>query len=229
MINVPPTRPARIACAVGATSVAFACGRTPVFPGGDDVERPALRCGDDPLDVFATLVLRFDPTAGGGQWPEREDVIDPAATLGPPDYQPDSPDAPGRPLGTVSIGDGGVLAVSFEPCVLVANGTRGVADLYVFEAGSDERVSLAVRPVPQMRTRIEDDNVVDDQGWVQVAAEIDDEGGFDLDTGVRVRGDDPMMYEALQITDVPAEGLETAETPGADIDAFEAVEVVDAD
>lgn len=71
-----------------ALVLATGCGRTPVSLF-EVLESP--RCGSDDGDAFAQVVLGYEPTAGGGDRPCRDDVVDPEAALGPPDHQPTPP------------------------------------------------------------------------------------------------------------------------------------------
>lgn len=196
------------------------CGRSPVFlfgsasagdGDGDGGPLPA-RCGELDDDSFAQLVIGYEPTAGGGQVPLREDVIDPEAALGPPDHMPTPP------LGTVSIGDGGTLTVGFEPCVIGTSRTSA-PDIIVHEAGFDEQVSVELRPTPAARAVL--GSAVDPDGYLRLATAPDALGAIDIDAalvGVPVEG---LRFDAVRIRDVAGQGLETVNTPGADIDAVE--------
>ncbi|MCX4245575.1 hypothetical protein [Paraliomyxa miuraensis] len=187
-----------------------ACGRTPVawFEAFD-----APRCGERAEDGFAQVVVGYEPTAGGGAWPLRDDVIDPEAALGPPDHQPTPP------LGTVSIGDGGTLTIGFEPCVMATSGSPA-ADLVVYEAGFDERVVVELRPTPATRDQLGDR--VGRDGYVRLSTAPDREGAIDVDAELGGAG---LQFDAVRIRDVAGQGLETVNTPGADIDALEAMVV----
>jgi hypothetical protein len=218
-------------CTIGAAvwlglALAAGCGRSPVVlwgldgggdDGGDDGAPPNLRCGDSLDDVFAQVVVEYDPTAGGGREPLRQDVIDPDAALGPPDHMPEPP------LGTVSIGDGGTLAVGFEPCVMGTDLTRGF-DLFVHEAGFDEQVTVELRPTAEARVVL--GSLVDADGYVRLAQRPESSGGVDVDEALAGIAPEGLRFDAVRIRDVSGQGLETVETPGADIDAVEIVVAV---
>lgn len=195
-----------------------ACGRSPV--PWLDTPLPLARCGTSEEDYYAQQVQAYDPQAGGGARPEREDVVDPAAALGAPDHQPTPP------LGTVSIGDGGTLSLTFGRCVLV---TGPGPDLVVHEAGFDERVTIAVRPTPTTLEALGPTVVPDPAGFVELPVDADPAGGFDIDVGLPPTDRDTLRFDAVRIRDVIGQGLETVLTPGADIDAVEAVDVDDPD
>jgi hypothetical protein len=207
--------PARIAIAASVGLMA-GCGRSPVVLW-HGVE---IRCGELPDDVFAQVVVGYDPLAGGGNFPLREDVVDPEAALGSPDHMPTPP------LGTVSIGDGGTLSVGFEPCVMGTD--LGPAnDVIVHEAGSDERVTVELRPTEDARAMLEP--WVDADGYVRLDLRSDDSGGFDVDAALPGVPVEALRFDAARIRDVPGQGLEAINTPGADIDAVEIVVVLPAE
>lgn len=203
--------PARIAMAA-SLGLAVGCGRSPVdvlgFGGDDAVE---IRCGDSG-EAFAQVVVGYDPLAGGGDFPLREDVVDPEAALGPPDHRPTPP------LGTVSIGDGGILSVGFEPCVMGTD--LGPAnDVIVHEAGADEQVTVELRPTEGALEVL--GPWVDAEGYVRLDLRSDASGGFDVDAGLLGVPVEALRFDAVRIRDLPGQGLEAINTPGADIDAVE--------
>ncbi len=202
--------------AIAWSGHAAGCGRSPVdrfgIDGAGSEGGPVVRCGDDLEHVFAQVVVGYEPTAGGGDVPLRDDVVDPAAALGPPDHMPEPP------LGTVSIGDGGTLEVGFEPCVM-ATDLGPEPDVLVHEAGFDEQVTVELRPTP--RARVELGPRVEADGWVRLDHRSEGETAIDVDgalPGISAAG---LRFDAVRIRDVQGQGLETLETPGADIDAVE--------
>jgi hypothetical protein len=205
--------------ATALVGLAGGCGRSPVvlFEGisadeGGDTGVVTMRCGEPGEGSFAQVVIGYEPTAGGGEVPLRQDVIDPEAALGPPDHMPTPP------LGTVSIGDGGTLTLAFEPCVMGTDLTRAF-DLFVYEAGFDEQTTVELRPTPAASAVLV--NAVDADGYVRLEIQPDATGGVDIDAqlpGVPAEG---LRFDAVRIRDVPGQGLETVNTPGADIDAVE--------
>lgn len=201
-------------------SLAAGCGRSPVIVfGHDDAAGDdgtvVVRCAEPTEDgFFAQVVVGYDPTAGGGQLPLREDVVDPEAALGAPDHMPTPP------LGTVSIGDGGTLTVGLEPCVMGTD--LGPAfDLYVHEAGFDEEITVELRPTAQARVVL--GPLVDADGYVRLARRPEASGGLDVDAALVGVSAEGLRFDAVRIRDVPGQGLETVQTPGADIDAVEIV------
>lgn len=200
--------------------LAAGCGRSPVAlfgldgaAGGDeDGGAEIRRCGEAQEDSFAQVVVGYEPTAGGGDVPLREDVVDPEAALGPPDHMPTPP------LGTVSIGDGGTLTVGFEPCIMGTN-LAAAADLFVHEAGFDEQTTVELRPTADARTVL--GPWVDTDGFVQLDRRPDVTGGIDVDAALPGVPAEGLRFDAVRIRDVTGQGLETVETPGADIDAVE--------
>ena len=75
------------------------CGRSGVWLPYKEPD-PVSRCaGVD--GTFATRVLAYDPTFGGGFAPEQASYRDPAAALGVPDYVHE------RAEGAVALGEGG--------------------------------------------------------------------------------------------------------------------------
>lgn len=204
--------------AVAMSGLIVACGRSPIPLL--DLPNAQARCGTLEEDFFAQQVQAYDPAAGGGARPEREDVVDPTAALGPPDHQPTPP------LGTVSIGDGGTLALTFGRCELV---TGPGPDLVVHEAGFDERVFIAVRPTSATRDALGANVSFDPAGFVELAVSADAMGAFDIDQGLPLTDRAELRFDAVRLRDVAGQGLETVQTPGADIDAVEAVDVADPD
>lgn len=211
-------RSRRSSVAVGVwLGLVAGCGRSPVLlfghgaDGGDD--GPVVpRCAEGPEDAFAQVVVGYEPAAGGGDVPLRDDVVDPEAALGPPDHMPTPP------LGTVSIGDGGTLTVGFEPCTMGTDLGPGL-DLLVHEAGFDEQVTVELRLTAAARPWLEP--MLDADGFVTLPPWASATGGVDVDgalVGVPAEG---LRFDAVRVRDVPGQGLETVETPGADIDAVE--------
>jgi len=197
--------------------LAAGCGRSPVdvfgvgADGGDD--GPVIvRCGEHLEDAFAQVVVGYDPQAGGGDFPLRDDVIDPEAALGPPDHMPTPP------LGTVSIGDGGTLTVGFEPCVLGTD-LGPALDVLVHEAGFDEETTVELRPTARARVLL--GPWVEADGYVRLDRRGEATGGVDLDGALPGIPAEGLRFDAVRIRDVSGQGLETTQTPGADIDAVE--------
>jgi hypothetical protein len=200
-----------------AVALVAGCGRSPVIlfgldAGGDDDGPIVPRCGDDPDDLFAQVVVGYEPTAGGGDAPLREDVVDPEAALGPPDHMPTPP------LGTVSIGDGGTLTVGFEPCVMGTDLGREL-DLFIHEAGFDEQATVELRPTAEARVVL--GPLVEPDGYVRLPWRPESSGGIDVDEALAGIPAEGLRFDAVRVRDVPGQGLETVETPGADIDAVE--------
>lgn len=201
--------------AVTWLGLATGCGRSPVDPfesdgAGDGDGSVLVRCGERTEDAFAQVVIGYDPLAGGGGFPLREDVVDPEAALGPPDHMPTPP------LGTVSIGDGGTLTVGFEPCVMGTD-LEPSPDLFVIEAGFDEQVTVELRPTAGALDVL--GPWVEADGYVHLPPRADASSEIDLDAALPGIPAEGLRFDAVRIRDVPGQGLETMETPGADIDA----------
>lgn len=196
---------------------AAGCGRSPVDLFGvdgawDDDGSVIVRCGERAEDAFARVVVGYEPLAGGGDFPLREDVVDPEAALGPPDHMPTPP------LGTVSIGDGGTLTVGFEPCVMGTD-LAPTPDLFVLEAGFDEQVTVELRPTAGTLAVL--GPWVEADGYVRLPPSADASSEIDVDAALPGPPAEGLRFDAVRIRDVPGQGLETVETPGADIDAVE--------
>jgi len=186
---------------LGVFAVLTGCGRTGFdVPVGDE---PFRDCGRAEADFFAQDVLGYEPTLGGGAAPEREDVADPERALGAPDYAPQR-----VPLGTVSIGEGGRIDLGFGACAGLTDGTAE-PDLVLYEYGVPDHVELLVRP--------DGDDAFVSLGLVTAAGPLDLDG--------RWPGADPLAFEAIRIVDIAGQGLQSIETPGADIDAVELFDV----
>ena len=189
---------------LGLFVVLMGCGRTGFdVPVDEAVEEPFRGCEGVEADFFAQDVLAYEPTEGGGAAPEREDVANPQRALGAPDYAPER-----VPLGTVSIGEGGRLDLGFGDCAALTDGTAE-PDLVLYEYGVPDHVELWVWP----------ENA---DGFVSLGL-VTEAGPLDLDG--RWPDADALAFEAVRIVDVAGQGLQSTETPGADIDAIELVDV----
>lgn len=140
--------------------------------------------------------------------------MDPYTALGPPDAMSTPP------LGFVSLGDGGTLTLAFGPCVITAD-ESSAADLVVHEHGYGEHVALALRPTPRAAESLAE--AVDEDGWVAIDAYPDAHDGVDLDAELGDLGRAGLRFDAILLRDIPGQGEITPETPGADIDAVEAM------
>ena len=112
------------------------------------------------------------------------------------------------PLGTVSIGEGGRLDLGFGSCTALTDGTAE-PDLVLYEYGVPDHVELWVWPE-------------DGDGFVSVGV-VTRAGPIDLDH--RWPDSGTLAFEAIRLVDVAGQGLQSSETPGADIDAVELVDV----
>lgn len=145
---------------------------------------------------FADEVVEY--RVGRGD-PNREGKH-PEAALGAPDYTGGV--VTGEP-SVVTLGSGGSLTLRFTDNALV---DVAGPDLYVYEVGPDHEATFI-------------DVSVDGQRWIR-AGRI---GGktSSIDIGPKVAPGQAFSY--VRLTDDPAQGRDTGEWPGADIDAVGAV------
>jgi hypothetical protein len=185
-----------------------ACGRSGILVE----ETPDGLCSGDGDGVFATVVLDYDPILVDGD-PADDEATDPETALGSPDARPTPP------LGAVSLGEGGSLTLGFAPCVLGTDGTPA-PDLVIHEYGYLERTTVAL--LPTARTRGLLPGVIDLDGHIAIEAPADG-SGIDLDAALADIPLDAREFSAVRLVDVAGQGEITAETPGADIDAVQAM------
>ena len=185
-----------------------ACGRT-----GSAFDSAAEdRCTADGDGFFATVVLDYEPSIIDFAAADDE-AVDPQTSLGPPDARPTPP------LGAVSLGEGGTLTLGFSPCFVGTDGTSA-PDLVIHEFGYSERTTVALLPTD--RTRVLLGSVLGVDGYVVIEGPPDSVD-FDIDATLSEIPPDAREFAAVRLRDVAEQGENTADTPGADIDAVEAM------
>lgn len=179
-----------------------------------DGSMPSSRCGER-AGVFAAEVLLYAPDFSGFP-PTHPDVLDPEDALGPPDYTSEA----GYPgLGSVSLGQGGRLELSFGDCWL-GNDLAANPDLRIFEVGpAVEGLSVALRARPESAERVDPARrLPGEDPWFHVA-EIGG-GVTELDLESLSEGG-VVFFDAVRFDDDPTQGTGTELAWGADIDAVE--------
>jgi hypothetical protein len=207
---VSMSRSLELAWALGLTLVG--CGRSGIWvPDDADAER---RCtGID--GTFATRVLAYDPSHGGGAPPETASYRDPVAALGTPDYVHE------RAEGAVALGQGGLLELAFDGCRLAPSGD-GAPDVRIYEVGpAIESTTVWLRLTTPAALAWNEALGGDTEGWVDVG--IIAGAALDVDVDERLAPLDPdeVRFDALRLVDDTSEGNSSGRSPGADIDAVE--------
>lgn len=189
------------------------CGRSGVGLPGDEPDAVRRCTGVD--GTFATRVLAYVPTHGGGPPPESASYRDPDAALGVPDYVHE------RAEGAVALGQGGLLELGFDGCRLAPSGD-GEPDLRIYEVGpAVERTMVWLRLTTPAALAWGQALGGDSEGWVE--AGILAGSALDVDVDERLRSLDPdeVRFDALRLVDDVSEGNWDGASPGADIDAVE--------
>jgi len=172
---------------------------------------------------FADSVIMYDPLFNGGPAPTNPDFTDPSESLGVPDYV--------NPIGSVSLGKGGLLELEFVDNVLTNNGGPGL-DIHIFEIGPDiEDTFVSIRPdaatalllgagfdigVPGMPATIGD-------GFYEIGMVSGATDSLDIDALFPAAAAGTYMFDAVQLIDDPDKDAMTGDTVGADIDAVGAI------
>jgi hypothetical protein len=200
-----------IAWALGLMLVG--CGRSGIWVP-DDASDAVRRCvGVD--GTFATRVLAYDPSHGGGSPPETASYRDPEAALGVPDY------VHARAEGAVALGHGGLLELAFDGCRLAPSGD-GEPDVRVYEVGpAIERTEVWLRLTTPAALDWGATLGGDSEGWVDVGIIAGSALDVDVDERLAPLDPDEVRFDALRLVDDTSEGTPTGASPGADIDAVE--------
>jgi hypothetical protein len=188
------------------------CGRSePWLP--DDVPEPVRRCaGAD--GTFATRVLTYDPSHGGGPPPGVASYAEPAAALGPPDYVHE------RAEGAVALGQGGQLELAFDGCRLAPSGDDE-PDLRVYEVGpAVEQTRVSLRLTTPAALAWGEALGADSDGWVEAGSIAGSALDVDVDERLPPLDPDEVRFDAIRLID-DGEGGASGASPGADIDAVE--------
>lgn len=189
------------------------CGRSGVWLPYEAPD-PVSRCaGVD--GTFATRVLAYDPTFGGGFAPEQASYRDPDVALGVPDYVHE------RAEGAVALGNGGLLELAFEGCRLAPSGD-GDPDLRIFEVGpAVERTVVNLRLTTPAALDWGSTLGADPEGWVEVGVIAGSVLDVDVDERLGPLDPDAVRFDAVRLVDDATEGGWGGSSPGADIDAVE--------
>jgi len=158
---------------------------------------------------FADVVVSYEPLFDGGPGPTHPNFIDPAEALGPPDYccgdnQP----------GSVSLGDGGRITLRFTDNALTGSGPDGLADLHIFEVGSQVEATFV-------------EISVDGVTFLSVGSVSGSVSSVDIDPYLVNAGlPANTEFRYVRLTDNTNAGGQTGDTVGADIDAVGAISTV---
>jgi len=174
---------------------------------------------------FADAVLTYDNTLGGSP-PTDINFLDPAQSLGIPDYV--------DPIGSVSLGSGGLLEVEFIDNVLTNDGGPGL-DIHIFEIGPDiEDTFVSIRPtaatalllgagfdtgVPGVPATIGD-------GFYEIGMVMGATDSIDIDSFFPAAAAGTYRFDAVQLIDDKDLDQMSGPTVGADIDAIGAISTI---
>lgn len=173
---------------------------------------------------FADEVIRYIPSYSGGCVPWHKNFIDPAESLGPPDYT-----GGGTGFGAVSLGTGGLLEVKFRDNVLMNSGDSS-HDLHVFEVGpAIEKSYIAVRPADlNTKALLASIGRIDanGDGFFEVGRIEGSTASLDLDAWAPGFIAGMLKFDAVQIIDDLLHDPACHQVAGADIDAVGAIEAL---
>jgi hypothetical protein len=168
---------------------------------------------------FADSVISYDPLHSGGLAPTNPDFTDPTKSLGIPNYV--------SPIGSVSLGSGGLLELSFTDNLLTSSGSAS-DDLHIFEVGPDvEDTFVAIRPTAATLALLPATAVdANNDGFFEIGKVFGATSSLDIDAvfGGFLAGE--LTFDAVQLIDDPNEGNNAGETVGADIDSVGAISSV---
>ena len=177
----------------------------------------------DGVSSFADAVIMYDNLFGGGLAPTDANFLDPLESLGPPDYV--------DPIGSVSLGSGGLLEVEFLDNVLTNSGDATL-DLHIFEIGPDvEDTFVSIRPTaatavllgPAFDTGVPGFPTTIGDGFYEVDKVFGATSSIDIDSFFPAAAAGTYMFDAVQLIDDPNEGGSSGSTVGADIDSVGAI------
>jgi hypothetical protein len=183
-----------------------ACGRSPLQASDDDATDRGCR-----RDAFAASVLDYDPAYSDGPLPTLEQFMDPEVALGPPDYS-----GGGRGYGAVSLGGGGLLALSFGDCV-VGNSGDGRADIRIYEVGPNiERTAISLVPTAESGEVLGMPDVMVLVGYIEGSTR-----DVDIDAALGGFAKHELTFGSIVLVDDLDQAWTDGERPGADIDAVQ--------
>lgn len=189
------------------------CGRSGVWLPYEEPDAVSRCIGVD--GTFATRVLAYDPTYGGGVAPEEASYRDADAALGVPDYVHE------RAEGAVALGEGGLLELAFQGCRLPPSGD-GEPDLRIYEVGpAVERTVVSLRLTTPAALTWGGVLGGDSEGWVEVGVIAGSALDVDVDERLGPLDPDEVRFDAVRLVDDASEAGAGVISPGADIDAVE--------
>jgi len=169
----------------------------------------------DGVSSFADAVITYDNTFSGGPAPTDADFLDPTKSLGPPDFA--------SPIGSVSLGRGGLLEVEFVDNVLTNSGDAAL-DLHIFEVGPDvEDTFIAIRPTAATDLLLGLAFDANGDGFYEIGKVFGSTDSIDIDSIFPAAAAGTYMFDAVQLIDDFAEGQSIGPTVGADIDSVGAI------
>jgi len=207
------TSPLRVA--VGLLAL-VAVAPTPVFAAGGTVFGGVHF--PDGAASFADAVLTVTPSATC--LPGSPNFLDPVEALGPPDYSGGQ-----GGTGAVSLGEGGVLEVSFLDNRLTNSGDL-LPDLHVFEVGPQvERTFVAIRPADAATLALVTGFVpdADGDGFFELGVLEGSTSSLDIDGLLPPAPAGLLRFDAVQLRDDPNDSSPCGGATGADIDAVGAL------
>jgi|GEM_PF-1348068 len=169
-----------------------------------------ITCFNDGLS-FADFVIEYNQTCG-----DTNQFTIPEMALGVADDT-------GIPGGDryVSLGDGGSIKLGFDDNLIINSGDDA-PDIWVFEIGSAvESMTVELRAADAITiTELNNAGVLDDNGdgFYAFGSIMGSTSSIDIDELVPVNVMGILKFNAIEITDIPSLGCESA-SPGADIDA----------
>ena len=127
-------------------------------------------------------------------------------------------------IGSVSLGDGGLIELEFTDNLLTNSGNADF-DIHIFEVGPDvEDTFVAIKPTAAtailLIPAIYD---ADTDGYYEIGKVAGATSSIDIDAHFPAAPAGTYTFEAVQLIDDTAEGGQTGDTVGADIDSVGAI------
>lgn len=165
--------------------------------------------------------IGFTALTSQGSAPTNANSTDPRQALEAPDFPVGGS---GGSNGSVALGRGGLIDLEFVDNRLTNTGDRQF-DLQIYEAGpNSEATIVAVRPNAATLTLLPGNLDPDGDGFLEIATVPGGLSYVDLDTVFPGFNPGTLVFDAVQLIDVPNQGPTTGSTVGADIDAVVALE-----
>jgi len=164
---------------------------------------------------FVDSVIKYTPSYSAGTEPTDPNFMDPVSALGAPDYS--------GSIGSVSLGSGGLIELSFIDNVLTNSGNSAL-DIHIFEIGPDvEDTFLALRPTSETLGLLGGFSDSNGDGFYEIGKVFGSTDSIDIDTIFTGFAAGILAFDAVQLIDDPSEGATSGSTVGADIDAVGAI------